>query len=220
MNKKTNIALFLLISSLAFADIQVGSIKKEKTSADYSYKIVMPNLKLNGKEMKDVNGAFENEALTLMRKTAFEGDELKKIGSSAKAETVMDFKKYENDFGVTSLVTDCYSYTGGANGMTVLNSYNLDERNGKILLFSDVFIESAKPSFEKGILQTIRNNKSGKYLADLKNVNLDDAVMYFEGDYIVFKFQKYTIAPGSSGNPAFRYKKDAVKDFIKYDFEK
>lgn len=219
MNKKNIIVPFLLISSLAFADIQVDSIKKEKKTTDYSYSITVPNFKLNGKELKDVNGAFENEILTLIKKTKFEGKELSKLGSSAKAETVVDFKKYENSFGVASVVTESYTYTGGANGITVLNSYNLDERNGKILLFDDIFIESAKQSFEKGILQIVKNNNSGKYMSDIENVNLDDAVMYFEGNYIIFKFQKYSIAPGSSGNPAFRYNKEAIKNFIKYDFE-
>lgn len=219
MNKKNIIVPFLLISSLAFADIQVDSIKKEKKTTDYSYSITVPNFKLNGKELKDVNGAFENEILTLIRKTKSEGKELSKLSSSAKAETVVNFKKYENNFGVASVVTESYTYTGGANGITVLSSYNLDERNGKILLFDDIFIESAKQSFEKGILQIVKNNNSGKYMTDIENVNFDDAVMYFEGDYIVFKFQKYSIAPGSSGNPAFRYNKEAIKNFIKYDFE-
>lgn len=166
MNIKNIIVPFLLISSLAFANIQVDSIKKEK-----------------------------------------------------KTETVANLKQYENNFGVVSIITESYTYTGGANGITVLSSCNFDKRNGKILLFDDVFVETAKQSFEKGILQIVKNNNSGKYMSDIENVNLDDAVMYFEGDCIVFKFQKYSIAPGSSGNPAFRYNREAIKDFIKYDFE-
>lgn len=219
MKKEKLIVPFLLISSMAFADIQVDSIKKEKNAKDYSYNIVIPQFKLNGKELKDVNGAFSNEVLTAVRKTETEGKELKKAGSQAKAETRMNFTQYKNNFGVTSIVTDNYFYAGGANGNLVLDSYNLDSINGRIINFSDIFIESAKQSFEKGILQIVKNNKSGKYFSDLKSINLDDAVMYFNGDYIVFKFQKYTIAPGSSGNPSFRYHKDVVKDFIKYKFD-
>lgn len=209
---------FLLISSVGFADIQVNSIKKEKTTKDYSYNINLPQFKFNGKNMTDINGAFTNEILTVTKRVKSEGAELKRIGSEAKAETVIDFKQHNNNFGVTSVVTNNYSYAGGANGITVLNSYNLDNTTGRILNFDDVFIMSAKPSFEKGILQIVKNNNSGKYLSDIENINLDDAVMYFDGDYIVFQFQKYIIAPGSSGNPAFRYHKDSVKDFIKYDF--
>ena len=135
-----------------------------------------------------------------------------------KLKMLLIFKEYKNSFGVASVVTDNYTYTGGANGMTVLSSYNIDSSNGKILTFDDVFIRSAKQSFEKGILQIVKNNKSGKYLSDIENVNLDDAVMYFDGDYIVFKFQQYMISPHSSRNPAFRYNKDVVKPFIKYNF--
>lgn len=217
MNKKI-IVPFLLISSMAFADIQVDSIKKEKNAKDFSYSITLPQFKFNGKPMQDLNGAFTNEILTAVRKVTAEGEELKNAGSAAKAENVINFKEYKNSFGVTSVVTDNYTYTGGANGMTVLSSYNIDSSNGKILTFDDVFIRSAKQSFEKGILQIVKNNKSGKYLSDIESINLDDAVMYFDGDYIVFKFQQYMISPHSSGNPAFRYNKDVVKPFIKYNF--
>lgn len=217
MNKKI-IVPFLLISSMAYADIQVDSIKKEKNAENFSYRITLPQFKFNGKPMKDLNRAFTNEILTAVRKVTAEGEELKNADSAAKAENVINFKEYKNSFGVTSLVTDNYTYTGGANGMTVLSSYNIDSSNGKILTFDDVFIRSAKQSFEKGILQIVKNNKSGKYLSDIESINLDDAVMYFDGDYIVFKFQQYMISPHSSGNPAFRYNKDVVKPFIKYNF--
>lgn len=217
MNKKI-IVPFLLISSMAFADIEVGSIKKEKNSKEFNYSITLPRFKFNGKPMKDLNGAFTNEVLTAVRKVTAEGEELKNAGSAAKAENVIDFKEYKNSFGVTSVVTDNYTYTGGANGMTVLSSYNIDNSNGKILTFDDIFIRSAKQSFEKGILQIVKNNKSGRYLNDIESINLDDAVMYFDGDYIVFKFQQYIISPRSSGNPTFRYNKETVKSFIKYDF--
>lgn len=217
MNKKI-IVPFLLISSMAFADIEVGSIKKEKNSKEFNYSITLPQFKFNGKPMKDLNGAFTNEVLTAVRKVTAEGEELKNAGSAAKAENVIDFKEYKNSFNVTSVVTDNYTYTGGANGMTVLSSYNIDNSNGKILTFDDIFIRSAKQSFEKGILQIVKNNKSGRYLNDIESINLDDAVMYFDGDYIVFKFQQYIISPRSSGNPTFRYNKETVKSFIKYDF--
>ena len=217
MNKKI-IVPFLLISSMAFADIEVGSIKKEKNSKEFNYSITLPQFKFNRKPMKDLNGAFTNEVLTAVRKVTAEGEELKNAGSAAKAENVIDFKEYKNSFGVTSVVTDNYTYTGGANGMTVLSSYNVDNSNGKILTFDDIFIRSAKQSFEKGILQIVKNNKSGRYLNDIESINLDDAVMYFDGDYIVFKFQQYIISPRSSGNPTFRYNKETVKSFIKYDF--
>ena len=217
MNKKI-IVPFLLISSMAFADIEVGSIKKEKNSKEFNYSITLPQFKFNGKPMKDLNGAFTNEVLTAVRKVTAEGEELKNAGSAAKAENVIDFKEYKNSFGVTSVVTDNYTYTGGANGMTVLSSYNIDNSNGKILTFDDIFIRSAKQSFEKGILQIVKNNKSGRYLNDIESINLDDAIMYFDGDYIVFKFQQYIISPRSSGNPTFRYNKETVKSFIKYDF--
>ena len=217
MNKKI-IVPFLLISSMAFADIEVGSIKKEKNSKEFNYSITLPQFKFNGKPMKDLNGAFTNEVLTAVRKVTAEGEELKNAGSAAKAENVIDFKEYKNSFGVTSVVTDNYTYTGGANGMTVLSSYNIDNSNGKILTFDDIFIRSTKQSFEKGILQIVKNNKSGRYLNDIESINLDDAVMYFDGDYIVFKFQQYIISPRSSGNPTFRYNKETVKSFIKYDF--
>lgn len=218
MNTKKLIVPFLLISSMTFADIEVGFIKKEKSTKDYNYDITLPQFKFNGKEMKDLNGAFTNEILTAVRKVTAEGEELKKAGATVKAENVINFKEYKNNFGVTSVVTNNYSYSGGANGMNVLNSYNIDNSNGKILTFDDVFIRSAKQSFEKGILQIVKNNKSGKYLKDIESINLDDAVMYFDEDYIVFKFQQYIISPRSSGNPAFRYNKEAVKSFIKYDF--
>ena len=168
--------------------------------------------------MEDANKIFYNEYSAAAIQTAMEGKELKKAGSSAKAETKINFEQYNNSFGITSIVTNNYFYTGGANGATVLSNYNFDSTTGKVLKFNDIFNEKAKQAFEKGILQIVKNNKSGKYFSDTNIINLDDAVMYFDGDYIVFKFQEYQISPGSSGNPAFRYHKDAVKSFFKYEF--
>lgn len=218
MKIKKIIVPFLLISSTVFANIQVSSIKKEKAAKDYSYEITIPRLKFNGKQMTEINKYFSNEAAVVMDRTVSDGTELREAGSIAKAETVMNFKKYSSNFGITSIVTNCYFYSGGANGSTVLNSYNFDNATGQILKFDDIFIERVKPLFEKGILQIVKNNNSGKYFSNIENINLDDAVMYFDGDYIIFKFQRYTISPGASGNPAFRYQKDVVKNLIKYNF--
>ncbi|MCF2625233.1 hypothetical protein I6E17_03440 [Fusobacterium perfoetens] len=220
MNAKKIIVPFLLISSIAFADVQVESIKKEKTSKDFSYNLTVPQFKFDGQPMTDLNGAFTNEILTAVRKAEFEGAELKKTGSVAKAEAVISFKEYKNSFGVTSVVTNNYSYGGGANGETVLSSYNIDNLTGKILTFDDVFIRSAKESIEKGILQAIKNNKSGKYFENTLGVNLDNSIMFFDGDYVYFQFQQYTIGPRSSGNPAFKYNKEILKPFFKYEFNK
>lgn len=148
MNKKI-IVPFLLISSMAFADIQVDSIKKEKNAKDFSYSITLPQFKFNGKPMQDLNGAFTNEILTAVRKVTAEGEELKNAGSAAKAENVINFKEYKNSFGVASVVTDNYTYAGGANGMTVLSSYNIDSSNGKILTFDDVLSEVQNSHLKK-----------------------------------------------------------------------
>ena len=68
MNKKI-IVPFLLISSMAFADIEVGSIKKEKNSKEFNYSITLPQFKFNGKPMKDLNGAFTNEILEILKES-------------------------------------------------------------------------------------------------------------------------------------------------------
>lgn len=218
MKTKKLIIPFLLISSLAFGEVKVESVKKVKTGKDFTYNLTIPQFKFNGKEMKDLNGAFTNDVLTTIERTKVVGQEVTKMDSDLKAEAFMDFDEYKNSFGVTSVVLSDYMYEGGAHGMTVLSSYNIDNTTGKILTFDDVFIKSAKQSFEKGILQIIKNNKDGKYMSDIESVDLNSAVMYFDGDYVVFKFQQYSIAPYSSGEPAFRYNKEDIKSFFKYKF--
>ena len=220
MKMKNVVIPFLLISSLAFADIKVESIKKAKVRKDFTYDLTIPQFKLNGKSMTDLNNAFNNDMLTAIERTESVGKEVNKMNPNLKAETIMNFKEYKNNFGVTSVVLSDYLYDGGAHGTTVLSSYNIDNTTGKILAFDDVFIRSAKQSFKKGILQIIKNNNSGRYMSGIEDIDLNSAVMYFDGDYIVFKFQQYSIAPYSSGEPAFRYKKEDVKPFIKYEFNK
>lgn len=126
-----------------------------------------------------------------------------------------------NDLNITSLVIETSYYTGGAHPNSFISTYVVDKDNYYTLdnFFKDP--EGAKEFILRGIEEEIKRSnseaqKSGSpkiYFDDVKP-NLEDTVFYLEGSKIVIVFQRYSIAPYSSGNPEFRFPLASMSKFL------
>ncbi|HZK18264.1 MAG TPA: DUF3298 and DUF4163 domain-containing protein, partial [Clostridia bacterium] len=121
------------------------------------------------------------------------------------AEIFIDFD-VKSSGDILSLVVNNYMYTGGANGITRIDTYNIDTKNCVILGIADLF----KPASEyeevinKGIRAQIKdkveNEDATFFTGEDGFVTIsDEQDFYIEDNDLVILFQKYDIAPGVMG---------------------
>lgn len=131
----------------------------------------------------------------------------------------IDYDLKTNDEDFLSFTITYYTYTGGANGMTVVSCINIDKKANKPIHLEDLFPQGAD-------FKTKINNEIVKQI-ELRSK--DEEEMFFEGDVgfksikdsqgfylkdndIVIVFPKYEIAPGAMGIPEFAINLAELKD--------
>ena len=131
-------------------------------------------------------------------------------------ELYIDYKLTYNKNNVISIPMNVYEFTGGAHGMTYLNSYNYNLINGKKLKLSDIFKENIdyKKIIDNYIKYVIKKNPDIYFQGNngFKGIK-EEQSFYIEDDGIVIYFDLYEIAPYYVGIPNFKIKYD---EFIKY----
>ena len=131
-------------------------------------------------------------------------------------ELYIDYKLTYNKNNIISIPMNIYEFTGGAHGMTYLNSYNYNLINGKKLKLSDIFKENIdyKKIIDNYIKYVIKKNPDIYFQGNdgFKGIK-EEQSFYIEDDGIVIYFDLYEIAPYYVGIPKFKIKYD---EFIKY----
>ena len=96
------------------------------------------------------------------------------------------------------------------------------DKDLKLINFESFFDDNAQSYFEMKINDAIENkervkNINGEEVIFFENpeVNIKNAVIYFEGDSVKFVFPLYDLAPYSSGMPVFKFSKDEIKKYMK-----
>lgn len=122
-------------------------------------------------------------------------------------ELIVDYKVTYNKSHTISIPIEKYDFTGGAHGMTYLDSYNYNLRNGKRLKLSDMFKKDIdyKKIVNSYINKIISENKD-IYFQDEDKFNgiSDNQQFYIEDDGVVVYFSAYEIAPFYVGIPKFK----------------
>ena len=201
---------------------------------DIKYPILLPILNYyctsyyNLNVINNINNTIYLDIKNLKDKVKSESKEYKKeyyqivLSESNKDyvkyqyELYIDYKLTYNKNNVISIPMNVYEFTGGAHGMTYLNSYNYNLINGKKLKLSDIFKENIdyKKIIDNYIKYVIKKNPDIYFQGNngFKGIK-EEQSFYIEDDGIVIYFDLYEIAPYYVGIPKFKIKYD---EFIKY----
>lgn len=201
---------------------------------DIKYPILLPILNYyctsyyNLNVINNINNTIYLDVKNLKDKVKSESKEYKKeyyqivLSESNKDyvkyqyELYIDYKLTYNKNNVISIPMNVYEFTGGAHGMTYLNSYNYNLINGKKLKLSDIFKENIdyKKIIDNYIKYVIKKNPDIYFQGNngFKGIK-EEQSFYIEDDGIVIYFDLYEIAPYYVGIPKFKIKYD---EFIKY----
>jgi hypothetical protein len=180
-------------------NVQVPKVQGLK---DAVYQEKLNNTILN-KALKDIE-EVEDQAKELAITAKKEGWEYR------QHEIFIDFA-IKSDDHILSFVINTYMYTGGANGITRVDSYNVDTEKSIAVELKDLFKPGVdyKEIINKEILAQIKyqvENKEEAYFTGewgFKTIS-EDQDYYIQDGNLVILFQKYDIAPGAMGTPEFK----------------
>lgn len=202
--------------------VETETIKTNVDNAEIDIKI--PTVK----GLKDL--VYQEQLNYLIKETAekdlkeFEEQvkELSKSDIEWKPELKISYEvKSEKD--ILSFVVDFYSYTGGANGISRKDYYNIDVDGNKNIRLADSFKENSdyktiiNDEINKQIKEQVATGEKAYFEGEegFKTIK-DQQSFYVDKDgNIVITFQMYEIAPRYMGHPEFRIPKTRIADILK-----
>lgn len=215
MNLK-KVLIFLLISSNLMA-ISIRSIEFKKSGENYLYEVDVPNIKSDNIKYQN---SFNKEIENLKNKTIQDVLKITKENEefNIQSQLVMKYEDYKSEIGITSIILETYEYTGGAHGMTNLKVFNLNSKSGEDIKIEKIMKLEGLKYLQEQIQKEIQENLIGPleeriYFPDAK-VDIRNANIYFDGEFVVIIFNLYDIAPYSSGIPTFKYSLESVKQYL------
>lgn len=242
MKKNSNIyiaiSFFILIIfvflnfNLVNAKENINKIEIKGTTMEEKNEYFEMNLNIpiiNGIKNKDkeknLNEEFKSKSLDFANgiKTMAEEDfkESKKQGYEVKIyEAVVNFNVQYIGEDYISLLVDSYSYTGGAHGITLRQSYNIDKNTGDIITLKSIFKDGYdyKKIIDEMITKEINKDKDNYFPEDFKGIN-DNQEFFINNEGIVIYFQLYEIAPYVTGFPEFKVSFKDIKDEMKLNIK-
>jgi hypothetical protein len=109
-----------------------------------------------------------------------------------------------NPAGVVSLEVTTYAATGGT-GMPRVDTYNvLNREQGQRVTLQDLLGDNFKENVNAGIQAKINEKPENYFKDEFKGIS-EEQSFYVEKGEVVIVFPKYSIAPGSTGTPEFRF---------------
>lgn len=197
------------------------------------YPILMPmigynyNYFYNMEVLSNINQIIYLDIINFKNKVKKEAKEYKKEYENVLSKSNNDYVKYQyevyieykvtyNRNNIISIPIQKYKFTGGAHGMTYLDSYNYNLVNGKRLNLSDMFKDNVdyKKIINDYIYSEINKNPDLYFQGSDGFTGIrDNQPFYIESDGVVIYFDLYEIAPYYVGIPKFKM---SFRQFLKY----
>ncbi|MBE1443159.1 PdaC/SigV domain-containing protein [Paenibacillus sp. OAS669] len=135
-----------------------------------------------------------------------------KEGAEQAKQNGYEFRPYSLDVSyevmtnanhTLSIKVTSYFYTGGAHGMSRIDTYNVADRDqAAAISLSDLFGSSYKDVINKHIKEEITKNPE-QYFPDAFQSISDDQIFYLKDGKAYIVFSEYEIAPYAAGSPEF-----------------
>lgn len=163
-----------------------------------------------------INNTFEKDKAAIQKAA-----EQLMIPGNKSVLFVTNEVKTDNENLLSFVVTN-YLYSGGANGITRVDYYNIDKEKNCLLALSDLFSDDSdykkiiNLEIQKQIDEALKTD-FGMYFTDndyaFKEIRTDQG-FYIKDNNLVIGFNKYEIAPGATGTPEFEIPIDKLGDIF------
>lgn len=132
-----------------------------------------------------------------------------------KTEITATYHVRTNAQGILSISIEFYWFSGGAHGMTILESVTFDINTGKIYRLKDLFKESA--NYVKRLSDIVKRQireKDIPVIVDFTQIDPNQDY-YIENRTLVLYFQLYELTPYAYGFPKFIIPTREIADILK-----
>ena len=208
--------------------VSVEAKKIEKQEQDLDIKIIYPYLS-GFKAAEDINNSIQKRIINSIGNIRnAQGyimdykEEQKKSGLDVSHLSVSleSYFDYNTSGNLISVLINSYDYTGGAHGMSYLESYTVNTETNEIYKdFNSLF--NNKTNYKKVILDKIY-----KLIDKEKDLYFDDAKktvaaknsnysFYIDGNKLVIYFDIYELRPYAGGRPIFEIDAKDLKGLLK-----
>ena len=197
--------------------MEVSSITQKKQTQFSDYNITIPQIiNFDTEDIEYFNLTMKENMRNIIDNMATSNED----GEYESAD--MTYHVKNNSFNVMSIMLTTNLYPiGGAHPLHEIDAYNLNKKTGA-LITNDKLLEDDDVDYFNMLIndqisnkKTVYNTKGEEcFLFNDIEANVKDAIIYFEGDNIVFVFKEYYMAPYSSGMPMFKFNKDNIKKNI------
>ena len=219
----------------------VGQVNIYKTSEFFKYNITYPVLKLYDKNVYhdiydryviiNINNEICEEVMAFKNNIkkqaiAYEKMYTENLSKSNEEYIKYQYEVYINDEvtydrnNIMSIAITKYQFTGGAHGMTYLDTYNYNLLNGDRLTLEHMFKSGVdyKEIVNKFITEEINDNPEEYFKGDERFKGIgENQPFYIDEDGIVVYFGLYEIAPYYVGMPKFKLKFDEFDKYLNYN---
>lgn len=156
----------------------------------------------NAEAQKAINATLKQTITKFI--TEAEAEVAKKVEGDRPYEFDGGYVVTYNQDGILSLVTNQYSYLGGAHGMSYRNAFTFSLKDGKRLLLGNLF--GANPNYKKELNAKLSKliKAEGGYLGGFTGLNTEKNFYLKDGKVVIF-FQLYEYTAYASGFPAYTF---------------
>ncbi|EPR13183.1 stalk domain-containing protein [Ruminiclostridium papyrosolvens] len=215
------------VSADSEKSVKVETAKIEKIDGICSIKIIYPVLSgftSAGKINELLNNTNLDSIGFIRREQAYLDEYIKDMPPReqnlplASIDSLFD---YNTSGDILSFVTNTYVYTGGAHGMTTLESYTVNTKTGELYSFNSMF--NPNSNYKKVILDKINKSidKEKDMYFDNAKTTVDEAKsnykFYIDGNRLVIYFGVYELRPYAGGIARFSIPAKELKGLLKDD---
>lgn len=149
--------------------------------------------------------------------------ELEKSGEEAYVRSVdlESYFDYNMSGNILSVMVNSYEYTGGAHGMSYLDTYTVNTKTNEEYTFASLF--KSDSTYKKVILDKINaliDKEKDLYFAEAKQTVADknsNYKFYIDGSKLVIYFDLYDLRPYAGGMPKFEIEAKDLKGLLTDD---
>lgn len=148
--------------------------------------------------------------------------ELEELDIAWVPEMLVNYE-VKSDKDVLSIVITSYFYTGGANGMSRRDYYNIDINENKAFQLNDLFKENSdyktiiNNEIKNQIEEQVASGEKAYFEGEEGFITIKDAQNFYidENGDLIIAFALYEIAPRCSGFPEFKIPNNSIAHILK-----
>lgn len=214
-------AMVLVLASCG-TKTSVDTVLKQYEN-DYSQvnvKVLQVDIPKNKECSQKLNQSFLQQADEMIAgfdKDAKESSSVSRYGTKSVLETTQTVSYNENDF--ISVTEQAYVYTGGAHGMDVRKTRNIDTLSCSEITLSDLFSEEGYEETLNRMINEVKEKHPEEYSELWEQPRIKDGQdFYLTADDLVIYYQPYELSYYARGFVEFPIRLTGLKGYMKEEY--